>query len=106
LILQSHTNLLPSDADREREAAYQRAIEVDARMTGLQQSLNTLVADLNAATGQVTSSQDEKENSGVGQIVQLLNNHHETLVWLENTTKSLERDLAVIGRSTNSTTRI
>lgn len=97
LIFQAQSNSLPLDADREREGAYQRAIEVDARLTGLQHSLTTLVGDLNMATERSMIS--GKENGGVGQIVQLLNSHHETLVWLENTTKSLERDLAVIGRT-------
>ena len=96
---------MPQDADREREMAYQRAIDVDARLTGLQYSLNTLVGDLNAATERATASGSIAGSSGadgkesVGQIVQLLNTHHQTLVWLENTCRSLEGDLNVIGRA-------
>jgi len=105
-LFQAQSNLRPQDADREREVAYQRAIDVDARLTALQHSLYTLVGDLNAATERATASVniagsssgvDGKEN--VGQIVQLLNLHHETLVWLENTCRSLEGDLSVIGRA-------
>ena len=105
-LFQAQSNLRPQDADREREVAYQRAIDVDARLTALQHSLYTLVGDLNAAAERATASVniagsssgvDGKEN--VGQIVQLLNLHHETLVWLENTCRSLEGDLSVIGRA-------
>ena len=78
----------PQDADIQRERAYQQVIDVDHRLRSIVGSLDSIVADLNAS-GEV----EEREGS-VGQIVKILNAHHETLAWLEGQARGIELNLA------------
>jgi hypothetical protein len=93
----------------EREAAFQTSIDVDARLTGLQSSLNSLVGDLNAATERTIGAGNPNSGEGGGgggpgqegnsvkQVLQVLNHHHEALLWLETTCQGLQQDLNVVG---------
>ena len=78
----------PQDADIQRERAYQQVIDVDHRLRSIVGSLDSIVADLNAG-----GEMEEREGS-VGQIVKILNAHHETLEWLEGQARGIELQLA------------
>jgi len=91
-LFQSQAHLIPQEFDMERETAFQTSLDVDARLVGLQQSLNTLLQDMNASTER--TMEDESP-----QLLQVLNHHHETLLWLETTCHSLQADLNVVSKA-------
>lgn len=82
----------PIDADVQRERSYQQIIDVDHRLRSILGSLDTTISDLNAA------SESEVKEGSVGQIVKILNAHHETLGWLEGKARGVERELSDVNR--------
>eukprot|EP00978_Attheya_sp_CCMP212_P017463 scaffold46537_cov44-Attheya_sp.AAC.3 len=91
---QSH--VVPEDADVEREVAYVRATQVEARLSGLTQTLDRTVHDLHVA--QQRSSQEQSPGE-VGQILNVLNAHHDSLAQLEMASHAIETDVAMMNRS-------
>ena len=94
--------LSPEDGDLERERAYQRAIDVDTKLGSMSLALKDTVDDLNLSIERVSvagarSGSDSGAQEGM-QILQIMNAHLETLAWLEGMGKSLEEDIAMIGR--------
>ena len=94
-IFASQSHLNPTNADVEREAAYQTAASVDQRLTVLQESLVTALAQADEANAPL--------HGDVALIVQILNRHHTSLAALEDAERRIEHDMAqvnvVLGRS-------
>jgi uncharacterized membrane protein YgcG len=108
------------DADIEREKGYERAIMVDNRLDAMDATLKRVVNDLNAAQERVWSSlggggggstgsnlgggdgggggSHHPQHDEVGKIIGVFNAHHETLACLEGKARSVENDLAMIGK--------
>ena len=110
------------DADIEREKGYERAIMVDNRLDDMNATLKRVVNDLNAAQERVWSSlggggggstgsslgggdggggggsHHHPQHDEVGKIIGVFNAHHETLACLEGKARSVENDLAMIGK--------
>lgn len=97
---QSHTHV--GDADVEREESYERALDLDTKLTQMNGVLTNVVNDLNAAQERVWSSSgsraDGKKDEEVGKIIGVFNAHHETLSCLEGKARAIESDLAMIGQ--------
>lgn len=97
---QSHAHV--GDADVEREKSYERALDVDAKLTQMNGALTNVVNDLNAAQERVWSSSearaDGSQDEEVGKIVGVFNAHHDTLAFLEGQARAVESDLAMIGQ--------
>ncbi|GMH98187.1 hypothetical protein TrST_g836 [Triparma strigata] len=83
----------PTDADVQRERSYQRVIDVDHRLRSILQALSATVRDLNES-----EEADVSKEGSVGQIVKILNAHHETLGWLEGKARGVERELNDLNR--------
>lgn len=91
----SSAHLMPEDADVQREKAYKRTSDVDSALTTMATQLESTVNDLNAAHERAI---DVSSSNSLSQIVQIFNEHHETLAWLENTSKKIESEMETIGR--------
>lgn len=89
-----HGGLRPEDADVERERAYQTAIDIGGRLNDVNTVLNTVVGDLNG----VYEREEGQGEEDLGSILGILNAHYETLSWLEGSARSVEEDVANIGR--------
>jgi len=86
---QSH--LVPIDADMEREAAYKTAATIQQRLQGLEDSLQATMAQMDAAVGGGLTGD-------VAKIVQILNEHQNSLAALEDMGRRMEHDLAQVNR--------
>lgn len=97
---QSHTDV--GEADVAREQSYERALDVDTKLTQMNGVLTNVVHDLNAAQERVWSSSgstaDGSKNEEVGKIIGVFNAHHETLAFLESQARAVESDLGMIGQ--------
>lgn len=97
-LFEAQKHLVPEDGDLERERAYQRALDVETKLSSMQMSLKDTVDDLNRSMERVAGNSGENGGEGM-QILQILNAHLDTLTWLEGTGKSLEEDVALVGRA-------
>ena len=77
----------PQDSDLQRERACQRLIDADHRLASSRTTLDDIVTDLNA------SSERSNAEGSLGQIVQILNAHYNTLTFLEEESRGLEREI-------------
>ena len=87
----SRSSMAPQDSDLQREQAYQRLIDAEHRLSSVTSSISGIVGDLNAA-----GERNNAEGS-LGQIVQILNAHYETLTFLERSSKNIENEISLIG---------
>ena len=90
LLFSNPHNAAPTDADIQREQAFQTAINVDHRLNAISNALTEVVGDLNA------SQENTSSNGSLNKIVQILNAHHKTLSWLENSAVTVENELRVL----------
>lgn len=81
----------PTQDDVRRERSYALAADLDRRMAELTSGLQSTVQDLNKVQEAAISSEEE-----VGQIIHILNTHHDTLAYLETASRSLETDVALL----------
>lgn len=86
---QSH--LMPADADMERESTYKMAHDVDLRLLELQSSLQTTLQQMDAA-------QERALTGDVAKIVQILNQHQNSLAVMEDAGRRMEHDIAQVNR--------
>ena len=86
---QSH--LVPGDADCEREAAYQTANSVEQRLKTLEESLQSTLQQMDAA-------QERALTGDVAKIVQILNQHQNSLAALEEAGRRMEHDIELVHR--------
>jgi chromosome segregation ATPase len=90
-LLQAQSHLVPADADLERERAYQMALDLDARLHELQQSLQSNMLQMEQA--------EERALTGdVAQIVRVLHQHQSSLANLEDVARRMDADISQISR--------
>jgi nuclear pore complex protein Nup62 len=97
---QSH--LTPDDADVERERAYASAIEIDGRLSNMNDVLRDVLSSLDAAQERAFATggpSSEGGNGDVGKVLQVMNAHHDTLARLEGSARTIEQDVSSLGRS-------
>jgi chromosome segregation ATPase len=94
-VFASRSNLSPQDADIQRELAYQRAIDVYTRLDAVKSSTAAIANDLNA------NSENNNAEGSLGKIVQILNAHFDTLSYIENKSKEIEREVENLNRVSN-----
>jgi DNA repair exonuclease SbcCD ATPase subunit len=90
-LFRAQAHVAPRDADIERENAYSTALTVDERLSLLSDQLQSTLRLLD-------ESQDQVLTGPVGDIVRILNGHQNGLVQLEQSSRSMEQDIAQIGR--------
>ncbi|CAM9818117.1 unnamed protein product [Ectocarpus fasciculatus] len=93
----------PEEGDVEREQAFQIAQTVDMQLAGMVDTLKSLVDQVNSSTssssfGGVGGRGDAGGDSNARKIVRILNAHHHSLTWLEETSKTMLQDAADVGR--------
>lgn len=108
----------PTADDCERERTYLLAEELTATLNQMELNLKKVINNLNKADGDKESSRgaimdssgssnrhDVGASSGginsIEKIVSILNNHHESLVWLDDKSRAMQRDIAVISKEVN-----
>ena len=94
----AQSNITIEDADVEREKSYQRALEVDDKLTQMTGKLEAVVNDLNSAQERALNSGREGTNDEVGKIIGIFNAHHETLAVLDNKARAVEADMATLSQ--------
>ena len=85
-----HAARAPAEADLEREATYERALQLDAQLGGMLGSLRALATQLNAAHARHADRADP-----MAQIELIVNAHHQSLVFLEDKARTLDRGIAL-----------
>lgn len=108
----------PTADDCERERTYLLAEELTATLNQMEQNLKKVINNLNKADGDKESGRgaivDSSSNSSgldmsassstggvnnsIEKIVSVLNNHHESLVWLDDKSRAMQRDIAVLSK--------
>ncbi|CAM9867551.1 unnamed protein product [Ectocarpus sp. 6 AP-2014] len=93
----------PEEGDVEREQAFQIAQTVDMQLAGMVDTLKSLVDQVNSSTssssfGAVGGRGETGGDSNARKIVRILNAHHHSLTWLEETSKTMLQDAADVGR--------
>ena len=87
----AQAHVAPQDADQQRELAYSTAVNIDERLVVLSQQLQSTMRLLD-------DSHDKVLTGPVGDVVAILNAHQNGLVELEQASRSMEQDIAQIGR--------
>jgi len=106
----SQSHCTPDDSDVEREQAYATAIELDGRLAGMNNVLKSLLGSLDAAQESAFASGrggggGEMDGSGgggggdVGQILRVMNAHHDTMAYLEASARRIENGVGAVGRA-------
>lgn len=114
----------PTADDCERERTYLLAEELTATLNQMELNLKKVINNLNKADGDkesgrgaivssgssgrggqdvggTSSSSGNNNNSSsnsIEKIVSILNNHHESLVWLDDKSRAMQRDIAVLSK--------
>jgi hypothetical protein len=88
--------------DQDRDSIYTLAARLNSYIEGIESSLGKVVEDFNKTRGGTADSADDTDTSKMKpheQIVRILNNHHDTLSWLEEQQREIAKDLAQITRN-------
>lgn len=96
-----HT-FISHENDQDRESIYMLAVQLNSYIEGIESSLGKVVEDFNKTRGGTADSAEDTDTSKMPpheQIVRILNNHHDTLSWLEEQQVEIAKDLAQITRS-------
>lgn len=114
----------PTADDCERERTYLLAEELTATLNQMELNLKKVINNLNKADGDKESGRGAIVSSGssgrggqdvggtssssgnninnssnsIEKIVSILNNHHESLVWLDDKSRAMQRDIAVLSK--------
>jgi len=102
----------PTADDCERERTYLMAEELTATLNQMELNLKKVISNLNKGDGDretvrgaiVGSNGQDVSVSGassIEKIVSILNNHHESLVWLDDKTRTMQRDISVLSKEIN-----
>lgn len=91
MLFAAQARVAPQDSDVERESAYSTAINIDARLSTLSQQLQETLQKLD-------DSQDQVLSGPLGDVVRILNSHQNGLAQLEQSSRSMEQDIAQIER--------
>jgi nuclear pore complex protein Nup62 len=90
-LLSAQSHLVAADADWERERAYQMALDVEARLQELQQSLAS-------AQQQMEVAEERALPAEVASMVRVLHQHQSSLAHLEDVARRMDADLGPIRR--------
>jgi chromosome segregation ATPase len=81
-----------SPADKEREMGYELADRVNRQLSGMNNSLKELIDKINASV----ETQDDK--NPVGQVIQIMNIHLNSLQWIDQNVKNLEEKISEVDK--------
>jgi flagellar hook-basal body complex protein FliE len=90
-LFSANQHLQPVDADVARETAYTRAGLVEQRLQTLSDSLKDTLQ-------QMSSTQDRMLSGDAGKVVQILNQHQNSLIELEAASRQMENDISHVSR--------
>jgi nuclear pore complex protein Nup62 len=101
--IQSHQQQEPSEDDFERDRAFHLAEQLDLQLTQMENTLRKVVLDFNWTRSEDSSavSQAGVGHGGaghLGKIVEILNEHHNSLVWIDSKTRQLQRNIQTVSR--------
>lgn len=100
--MQEQRGQVPEEGDAEREQAYQVAQTVDMQLAGMVETLKSLVDQVNASSSSVGGGGQGVDGGGGGdnarKIVRILNAHHHSLAWLEDSARRMITDAADVSR--------
>ena len=83
--------------DQGRDSKYTLVARLNSYIEGIESSLGKVVEDFNKTRGGTADSADDTDTSKMKpheQVVRILNNHHDTLSWLEEQQREIAKDLA------------
>ncbi|KAJ1438193.1 hypothetical protein B484DRAFT_392444 [Ochromonadaceae sp. CCMP2298] len=96
----------PTEDDCEREGTYELAERLNLTLNQMEQNLKKVADDLHRSrglgAGLVTGDAVEDSNNPIAKIVTVLNNHHESLAWLDEKSRQLHREIAVVKKELSS----
>jgi nuclear pore complex protein Nup62 len=93
LFASTQSFLMPADADFEREMAYKMAHDVDIRLQTLHSELEDKLTKMDETQERAMSSLGD-----VAKIVQVLNQHQNSLAALEDAGRRMEHDIGQVNR--------
>jgi nuclear pore complex protein Nup62 len=93
LFASTQSFLMPADADFEREMAYKMAHDVDIRLQTLHFALEDKLTKMDETQEQAMSGLGD-----VAKIVQVLNQHQNSLAALEDAGRRMEHDIGQVNR--------
>lgn len=99
--------------DYEREQAFHLAEQLDLQLTQMENTLNQVILNYNSKNSISAVSGGQSTNvtsagagigggagsgSNIGKIVDILNEHHTVLGWLDMKSRSLQKELQIVNR--------
>jgi nuclear pore complex protein Nup62 len=94
-----------SDSDLDREQSFAMADDLALYLDNMGENLQKLVSDFNEARGGSYDDPDSTlavsntgSGSAVAQVLQILNNHQDSLAWLDEQTTDLDVEVARLSR--------
>lgn len=104
-LMQEQRGQVPEEGDVEREQAYHIAQTVDMQLAGMVETLKSLVDQVNSSSsspfaggGGGGGGGDAGGDSNARKIVRILNAHHHSLAWLEDSSKRMLLDASDVSR--------
>lgn len=106
----------PTEDDYEREKTFLLAEDLNQTLNQMESNLKKVCDDLNksrgidntglsgagSSTGSITTGDVRStDENPIAKIVAVLNNHHESLAWLDDKAKQMEKDMAIVRREMN-----
>lgn len=98
--------LSPVD-DYEREQAFHLAEQLDLQLTQMENSLNQLISNFNqknisssanGGSGMCVTGAGGGVGGSLGKMVDILNEHHTVLAWLDTKSRQLNKELQLVNR--------
>lgn len=88
----------PTEDDYERETTFQLCEQLDLHLTQMENSLKKLVSDFNETRSGIVPAAGASEANPVSKVVEVLNEHHNSLVWLDSRARQLQKDIFMVNR--------
>jgi hypothetical protein len=89
--------------DYEREQAYHLAEQLDLQLTQMENTLNQVILNYNSKNSLTTSDigtggSGSSGGGNLAKIIDILNEHHTVLGWLDMKSRSLQKELLTVSR--------
>jgi len=96
----------PTQDDFDRETSFVLAEDLNQTLNQMESNLKRVIGDLNKSRGLGENGTASGSNSGsagsaeasnpIAKIVAVLNNHHESLAWLDEKSRQMHREIALV----------